>query len=83
MASAEFRLLRKSFLRGENAGSEILNSGKSLDGSTAINFSCWIIGADEDFDEDFDEWARKVDDDSWLWRNVKERFKKVESYHPN
>ncbi|KAH6678315.1 hypothetical protein B0J14DRAFT_582430 [Halenospora varia] len=51
--------------------------GKGLGGSTAINFSCYIIGADEDFDE----WARVVGDDAWKWENVKERFKKVESYH--
>jgi hypothetical protein len=26
-------------------------------------------------------WARKVGDDSWNWQHVKERFKKIESYH--
>ena len=25
--------------------------GKGLGGSTAINFSCWVIGADEDYNE--------------------------------
>ncbi len=59
-------------------GQEIdYSRGKGLGGSTAINFSCWIIGADEDFDE----WARKVGDDDWNWKNVKQRFKKIESYH--
>lgn len=34
------------------SGQEIdYSRGKGLGGSTAINFSCWIIGADEDFDE--------------------------------
>ncbi|KAF8858139.1 alcohol oxidase [Acephala macrosclerotiorum] len=51
--------------------------GKGLGGSTAINFSCWVIGADEDFNE----WARKVGDEAWNWKNVKQRFKKIESYH--
>lgn len=51
--------------------------GKGLGGSTAINFCCWVIGADEDFEE----FARLVGDDAWAWRNVKERFKKIETYH--
>jgi len=59
-------------------GQEIdYSRGKGLGGSTAINFSCWVIGADEDFNE----WARKVDDDAWSWTRVKERFKKIENYH--
>lgn len=36
-----------------------------------------MIGADEDFNE----WARKVGDEAWSWKNVKQRFKKIESYH--
>ncbi|TVY81898.1 Alcohol dehydrogenase [acceptor] [Lachnellula suecica] len=51
--------------------------GKGLGGSTAINFSCWIVGADEDFNE----WARKVDDTAWEWKEVKERFKRIVTYH--
>lgn len=27
------------------------------------------------------QWARKVDDETWAWKNVKERFKKIENYH--
>jgi hypothetical protein len=46
-------------------------------GVTAINFSCWVIGADEDFNE----WACRVDDDAWSWANVQKRFKKIENYH--
>lgn len=51
--------------------------GKGLGGSSAINFSCWVIGADEDFEE----WARKTGDEDWSWEKVKERLKKIESYH--
>ncbi|TVY90072.1 Alcohol dehydrogenase [acceptor] [Lachnellula willkommii] len=51
--------------------------GKGLGGSTAINFSCWIVGADEDYDE----WARKVGDEGWAWKSVKERMKRIETYH--
>lgn len=51
--------------------------GKGIGGSTAINFSCWIIGGAEDFDA----WADQVDDKAWSWPNVKERFKKIEHYH--
>lgn len=59
-------------------GQEIdYSRGKGLGGSTAINFSCWLIGADEDYDE----WARKLGDDAWNWKSVKERFKKIENYH--
>jgi len=49
--------------------------GKGLGGSTAINFSCWVVGADEDFEE----WARKVGDEDWGWERVKKRLKKIES----
>lgn len=51
--------------------------GKGLGGSTAINFSCWIVGADEDFNE----WSRRIDDKTWEWSQVKERIKKIESLH--
>lgn len=51
--------------------------GRGLGGSTAINFCCWVVGADEDFNE----WARLVGDDEWNWKNVKERMKKVTTYH--
>lgn len=59
-------------------GQEIdYSRGKGLGGSSVINFACWVIGPDEDFDE----WARKVGDDAWSWKNVKERFKKIENCH--
>ncbi|KAJ8061383.1 hypothetical protein OCU04_010439 [Sclerotinia nivalis] len=60
------------------AGQQIdYSRGKGIGGSTAINFSCWMIGGAEDYDA----WAEKVDDDTWSWVNVKERFKKIEHYH--
>lgn len=77
-------------------GQEIdYSRGKGLGGSTAINFSYWVVGADEDFNEcvlhllpfilaletNRARWARKVGDDAWTWKNVKQRFKKIESYH--
>jgi len=51
--------------------------GKGLGGSSAINFCCWIVGADEDFEE----FSRLVGDDAWAWRNVKERLKRIETFH--
>lgn len=51
--------------------------GKGIGGSTAINFSCWVIGGAEDFNA----WAKMVDDDAWSWTHVKERLKKIEHYH--
>ncbi|TEY56256.1 hypothetical protein BOTCAL_0227g00010 [Botryotinia calthae] len=51
--------------------------GKGIGGSTAKNFSCWVIGGAEDFNA----WAEKVDDDAWSWAHVKERLKKIEHYH--
>jgi len=59
-------------------GQEIdYSRGRGLGGSTAINFSCWIVGPSDDYDE----WARRVGDDAWAWKNVKERLKKIENYH--
>ncbi|QSZ30159.1 hypothetical protein DSL72_004679 [Monilinia vaccinii-corymbosi] len=51
--------------------------GKGIGGSTAINFSCWVLGGAEDFDA----WAEQVGDDTWSWSKVQERFKKIEHYH--
>jgi choline dehydrogenase-like flavoprotein len=66
----------QSHLRGQQID---YSRGKGLGGGTAINFSCWVVGADEDFNE----WARLVGDETWSWRNVKERFKKITSHHVN
>jgi choline dehydrogenase-like flavoprotein len=59
-------------------GQEIdYSRGRGLGGSTAINFSCWVIGPDADYDE----WARVVGDEDFGWAKVKERYKRVENYH--
>jgi choline dehydrogenase-like flavoprotein len=54
--------------------------GRGLGGSSAINFSCWLVG----HKEDFNQWATLVGDDCWNWEGengVKERFKKIENLH--
>jgi choline dehydrogenase-like flavoprotein len=51
--------------------------GRGLGGSSAINFSGWLLGDKEDFNE----WAERVDDLVWKWdgnNGVKERFRKIE-----
>ncbi|KAI9795241.1 MAG: hypothetical protein M1835_006137 [Candelina submexicana] len=50
--------------------------GRGLGGSSAINFSVFTHGPRDDYDE----WARLVDDDIWSWENVKRRFKRIEAY---
>jgi len=54
--------------------------GRGLGGSSAINFSCWLVG----HKEDFNQWAALTGDDCWKWEGesgVKERFKKIENLH--
>lgn len=51
--------------------------GKGLGGSTAINFCGWVLGPRDDFDE----WARQVDDDVFGWKNVQKCLKRVERLH--
>ena len=51
--------------------------GKGLGGSSAINFSVWTLGPKDDYDEV----ARLVDDEEWSWKNVQQRYKRIESYH--
>ncbi|KAK4500396.1 hypothetical protein PRZ48_008585 [Zasmidium cellare] len=52
--------------------------GRGLGGSTAINFCGWVVGADEDYNE----WARLVDDDSFAWPHVRNCLKRIERLHP-
>ncbi|TVY82721.1 Alcohol dehydrogenase [acceptor] [Lachnellula suecica] len=54
--------------------------GRGLGGSSAVNFSCWLVGDKEDFNE----WAELVDDPCWRWDGevgVKKRFRKIENVH--
>lgn len=51
--------------------------GKGLGGSSSINFSVWTLGPKDDHDE----MARIVDDEEWSWKNVQQRYKRLESYH--
>lgn len=52
--------------QGHLKGQQIdYSRGKGLGGSTSINFSCWVVGPDEDYNE----WARRVGDDAWSCRS--------------
>ncbi|KAI1075671.1 putative GMC oxidoreductase [Whalleya microplaca] len=50
--------------------------GRGLGGTSAINFGVYTIGARDDYDE----WARIVNDDSFLWKNMQMRFKNLETF---
>jgi choline dehydrogenase-like flavoprotein len=50
--------------------------GKGLGGSSGINFACWTIGPKDDYDE----WARIVDDEAFSWQNTQRRYKELESF---
>jgi choline dehydrogenase-like flavoprotein len=52
--------------------------GRGLGGTTAINFCAWTVGPKDDYDE----WARRVDDKKFGWTNVKKCLKKIEHLHP-
>jgi len=69
-----YKTVPQTHLKGQEID---YSRGKGLGGSSAINFSCWVVGPDADYDE----WASKVGDDAWLFKNVKERLKKIENYH--
>ncbi|ORY66063.1 glucose-methanol-choline oxidoreductase-like protein [Pseudomassariella vexata] len=51
--------------------------GKGLGGSTAINFCGWAVGPDEDYDE----WARMVADDTFGWDHAKQCIRRIENFH--
>lgn len=60
-------------------GQEIdYSRGKGLGGSTAINFCGWLVGCRDDYDE----WSRRVDDESFDWENVRRCLNKIENLHP-
>lgn len=53
------------------------SSGRVLGGSTAINFCAFIVGSKEDYNE----WAKIVDDEAFGWDHVKETLERVGRYH--
>ncbi|KAI8949812.1 hypothetical protein F4801DRAFT_551666 [Xylaria longipes] len=52
--------------------------GKGLGGSSVINFGVFSRGARDDYEE----WARIVDDDTFGWDAMLQRFRDVESFDP-
>lgn len=59
-------------------GQEIdYSRGRGLGGSTAINFSCWVVGPGADYDE----WADIVGDEDFAWSKMQDRLRKIENYH--
>ncbi|KAL3476517.1 hypothetical protein BJX99DRAFT_227895 [Aspergillus californicus] len=51
--------------------------GRGMGGSSAINFGVYSVGARDDYDE----WARIVDDDAYCWKRTQSRFKELETFH--
>jgi choline dehydrogenase-like flavoprotein len=53
--------------------------GKGLGGSTLTNIGVWDYGSKQEFNE----WAKLVDDDVWKWEHSLERIKQVCIYKYN
>ncbi|PQE24628.1 hypothetical protein CJF32_00011030 [Rutstroemia sp. NJR-2017a WRK4] len=70
-----YKTTKQQQLRGQEID---YSRGKGLGGSTAINFCAWIVGSCDDYDE----WAREVQDSSFGWENVKRCLKRIENLHP-
>jgi choline dehydrogenase-like flavoprotein len=70
-----YKTIKQQQLRGQEID---YSRGKGLGGSTAINFCAWIVGSRDDYDE----WAREVQDSSFGWENVKRCLKRIENLHP-
>ncbi|GAP84463.1 putative choline dehydrogenase [Rosellinia necatrix] len=61
------------------AGRELdYSRGLGLGGSSAINFGVYSTGARDDYEA----WARIVDDNSFGWDRMHQRFKDLESFDP-
>ncbi|KAI1096782.1 GMC oxidoreductase [Rostrohypoxylon terebratum] len=52
--------------------------GLGLGGSSAVNFSVYNAGARDDYDA----WARMVDDDAFAWTRMRRRIKALEAFDP-
>lgn len=52
--------------------------GKVLGGSSAINYMMYVRGSDQDYDD----WAALVDDESWSSKNFKQYMKKHQTLEP-
>lgn len=52
--------------------------GLGLGGSSAVNFSVYNAGASDDYDE----WARMLDDDLFAWKHMQRRIKALETFDP-
>lgn len=50
--------------------------GKGLGGGSAINFGVYTTGAQDDYDQ----WAAEVGDDTFGWEQMQHRFKNLESF---
>lgn len=51
--------------------------GRTLGGSSAINFGVYTVGAKGDYDE----WADIVQDEIFDWEHMQRRFKALETFH--
>lgn len=50
--------------------------GKGLGGGSAINFGVYTVGARDDYDQ----WAADVADETFGWKQMQARFKKLETF---
>jgi choline dehydrogenase len=51
--------------------------GKAIGGGTSINAMVWARG----HKNDFDHWAKEVDDDAWSYRHVLDIYRRIEDWH--
>ena len=70
-----YKTAAQQHLRGQEIN---YSRGKGLGGSTAINFCGWVVGPSDDYEE----WARLVEDESFSWRNARRCLDKIENLDP-